>query len=190
MVFEITGLDELQREMRLLAYAAKALDGERTTLRFDPTDQSSVERAIADMRFAIDRKIAGYSHSAMVTNMAAELKQKYEADILSRAAAARLTNEANDMTNEPIDRTIFRQIENVVSDLRSSEYNTFDRHIKKLSRLLHSETLGPITDDLVRGVDLDAWIKAGEATQGGMVGSASLTWPSDLNEEFGLASSS
>jgi Predicted nucleotide-binding protein containing TIR-like domain len=186
VVFRITGLDELQRELKLLADAAAALDGELTTLRLDPMDQSSVERAIADVKLAIDRKIADYSHSAMVANMAAELKQKYEADILARAAAARLTSEASEMTGEPIDRTIFRQIENVVSDLRSSEYNTFDRHIKKLSRILHSETLQPITDELVRGVDLDGWIKAGEATQGGMVGSASLTWPSDPEEELGL----
>jgi hypothetical protein len=35
-------------------------------------------------------------------------------------------------------------------------------------------------------VDLDAWIKAGEATQGGMVGSATLEWPSDQREELGL----
>jgi len=186
MSFNITGLDELQREMRLFSEAAQALDGDLTTLRFDPLDQSSVERAIADMKLAIDLKLAGYSRSVMVANMAAELKQKYEAEILSRAAAARLTNEANAMANEPIEKSIFRQIENVVSDLRSSEYNTFDRHVKKLSRILHSDALGPITEDLVRGVDLDAWIAAGKATQGGMVGSASLTWPTDTREELGL----
>ncbi|TCU74885.1 putative nucleotide-binding protein with TIR-like domain [Bradyrhizobium sp. R2.2-H] len=186
MSIKITGLDEFQREMRLLAEAAEALDGELTTLRFNASDQTSVERAIADMRLAIDRKVAAYSHSSAVADMAAELKRKYEADILARAAAARLTNEANDVTNAPVDRTVFRQIENVVSDLRSSEYNTFDRHIKKLSRILHTETLAPITDELTRGVDLDAWIKAGEATQGGIVGSASLEWPKDTREELGL----
>lgn len=186
MSFNITGLDELQREMRLLAEAAEALNGDLASVQFDPTDQCSVERAIADMKLAIDRKLAGYSRSAMVANMAAELKQKYEAEILSRAAGARLANEANGMANEPIDKSIFRQIENVVGDLRSSEYNTFDRHVRKLSRILHSEALGPITDELVRGVDLDAWIAAGEATQGGMVGSASLAWPAEPREELGL----
>ena len=35
-------------------------------------------------------------------------------------------------------------------------------------------------------MDLDAWIEAGEATQGGMVGSASLEWPSDARQELGL----
>jgi hypothetical protein len=64
VVFKITGLDELQREMKLLADAAAALDGELTTLRFNPMDQSSVERAISDVELAIDRKIADYSHSA------------------------------------------------------------------------------------------------------------------------------
>jgi hypothetical protein len=57
-------------------------------------------------------------------------------------------------------------LENTVSDLHSAEYNTFGRHIKKLSRILHSETLEPISSSLIEGVDLDAWIKADKETQG------------------------
>ena len=90
------------------------------------------------------------------------------------------------MSSGPIDRTIFRQIENTVNDLRSAEHNTFGRHIKKLSRILHSETLEPISSALIEGVDLDAWIKAGEVTHSSMVGSATLEWPSDQREELGL----
>lgn len=119
MSFEITGLDDLEREMTLLAEVAEALDGDLATLSFDPADQTSVERAIADMKLAIDQKVAGFGRSAMVDGLVAQIKQQYEEEILSRAAAARLNKEANDMTNASIDQTIFRQIENTVSDFRS-----------------------------------------------------------------------
>ena len=89
------------------------------------------------------------------------------------------------MSSSRIDPSIFRQIENVINDLQSSDDNTFDRHIKKLSRLLHSPDLEPITKKLVEDIDLDAWIKAGEATQGGMVGTAKLDWPAETEKELG-----
>jgi len=186
MSFKITGLDDLQREMNLLSKVAEALDGELATLSFNPTDPTSVERAIADMRLAIDQKVSGFRSSATVDELVANLKQQYEEEILSRAAAARLDDEEQAVSNGSIDQTIFRQIENTISDLRSAEYNTFDRHIKKLSRILHSETLEPISSALTKGIDLDAWITAGENTQGGMVGSATLEWPSDSLKELGL----
>jgi hypothetical protein len=97
-----------------------------------------------------------------------------------------MKDERGAMNSGPIDRTIFRQIENTVSDLRSAEYNTFGRHIKKLSRILHSDTLEPVSSALIEDVDVNAWINAGEATQGGMVGSATLEWPSDQREQLGL----
>jgi predicted nucleotide-binding protein len=186
MSFSIKGLNDLQREAKLLADVAQALDGDLVQLSFDPGDQTSVERAIADMKLAIDQKVARFGTSAIVDELIAKTKRKFEKEILSRVAEARLNQEEDAMSNGSIDTAVFRQIENTVSDLRSAEYNTFDRHIKKLSRLLHSETLKAITDEITEGVDLDAWIKAGEATQGGMVGSASLDWPTDPLKELGL----
>jgi predicted nucleotide-binding protein len=185
MGFKIKGLDDLQREMTLLSQVAEALDGKLAAVNFDPHDQTSVERAIADMKLAIDQRVSGFGSSTMVDNLVAELKQKYEEDILARAAAARLTD-GDKTVGENVDQGIFRQIENTVNDLRSAEFNTFDRHIKKLSRLLHSGALEPISSALIADVDLDAWIKSGEATQGGMVGSATLEWPSDPQKELGL----
>lgn len=85
----------------------------------------------------------------------------------------------------PIDPAVFRQIENAIFDLQSSDFNNFDKHIKKLARLLHSPDLEAITSSLVDGIDIDAWIKSGEATQGGMVGTATLDWPADAAKELG-----
>ncbi|HAE54972.1 MAG: hypothetical protein CMI62_02975 [Parvibaculum sp.] len=89
------------------------------------------------------------------------------------------------MTKDNIDASVLRQIENTINDLRRAEYNTFDRHIKKLARLLHSESLDPITRKLAEGIDIDAWLEAGYATQGGMVGSATLDWPETTEQELG-----
>jgi hypothetical protein len=55
-----------------------------------------------------------------------------------------------------------------------------------VSSPLFDTSFGPAFGALIEGVDLDAWIEAGEATQGGMVGSASLEWPSDTRQELGL----
>lgn len=186
MGFKITGLDTFQREIDQMAEAVKALDGELVTLNFDPHDQTSIENAIAETRGSIDRKIVPYRGNPIVENIVSELKEKYEKEILDRAAEARSSNGGEEMPTEKIDQSIFRQIENTVSDLRRADYNTFDRHIKKLSRLIHSENLKAITSRLAAQVDLDAWIKEGEATQGGLVGSATLAWPADTDHELGL----
>lgn len=85
----------------------------------------------------------------------------------------------------PIDPTVFREIENAIFDLQSSDFNTFDKHIKKLARVLHSPGLEAVNTSLVDGIDLDAWIKSGEATQRGMVGTATLDWPADPAKELG-----
>jgi hypothetical protein len=84
-----------------------------------------------------------------------------------------------------IDPTMFRQIENAIFDLQSSDFNNFDKHVKKLARVLHSPDLEAVTSSLTDGIDIDAWIKAGEATQGGMVGTATLDWPADTASELG-----
>ena len=42
----------------------------------------------------------------------------------------------------PVDPATLQQINNAIFDLQSSDYNNFDKHIKKLSRLLHSTETG------------------------------------------------
>jgi predicted nucleotide-binding protein len=185
MVFKISGLDKLQKELNDASEASKALDGELTTLRYNPDDPSSVEAAIRQVEEAIDTKIAPYRGNAIVENMAEQLKEKYREEIFDAAAAARLEDQVKSVGSNKIDPAILRQIENAVTDLRSSEYTTFDRHVKKLARLLHSSELEPITSTLIQGIDLDAWIKAGEATQGGTIGSATLDWPGETEKDLG-----
>jgi len=185
--FKITGLDKLQNELDAASKASQALDGDLTTLRFDPENPSSVETAVRQVEEAIDAKIAPYRGNAIVENMAVQLKDKYRQQIFDRVAVARLEEQVKSVNPKEVDPTVLRQIENAVTDLRSSEYNTFDRHIKQLSRLLHLPELEPVTTTLTETVvDLDAWLEAGEATQGSMVGSATLDWPTEPKKVLGI----
>lgn len=182
----ITGLAKLQRDLEQASLASQALDGEIAALRFDPSDPTSVEAAISEMEEAIDHKVAPFSDSEIVRNMTAELKRKYRDQILSRAAEASAGREEKAAITPEIDQSMFRQIENTVVDLKRADFQTFDRHIRKLSRLLHSSDLEVITRDLIENVDLEAWLQAGLATQGGMAGSATLQWPSEPEKELGI----
>jgi hypothetical protein len=78
-----------------------------------------------------------------------------------------------------------RQIENAVTDLRNSDYQSFGKPFKKLSRLLHSPELEPLTAKLTEGIDLEGWLEAGRATQQAMIGTATLEWPSEHAKEVG-----
>lgn len=78
-----------------------------------------------------------------------------------------------------------RQINGAVLDLQNSEYNTYSRPLERLNRILTSEPLKGVTDDLKDGLDFDAFLA--DANSGGsMIGSANLNWPTDPEKELGL----
>lgn len=185
MGFKITGLDKLQKDLKDAEQAFRSLDGTILTLRFDPDEPASILAAIKRMESAIDEKAARYRGNVMVEAMAKKVKEHYRKLIEERAKEARSSNEG--MKEMATDATpiILRQIEDVVSDLKWSDRTSFNKHIKKLSRILHSPELNDITVSLTEGVDLDAWLSEGYATQGGMVGSAELEWPDDPKKELG-----
>jgi predicted nucleotide-binding protein len=177
-------LDDLQKQLSDAEKAFRSLDGTIAQLRFNPKEPASIQAAIGQMENAIDERIAPYRSNKLVQSVASQMKQKYREQIEERAARARAHPEATDMTSEGLP-DILRQIENTVSDLRWADRQSFARHIKKLSRLVHSQELNELTRDLTEGIDLKAWLAAGRATQGGMVGSAELEWPSDHKQELG-----
>ena len=73
---------------------------------------------------------------AIVPANGLERMRKYEAS-QCRKKKRRCLLGVKKVSKTPPGAINLQQIENVVTDLRSSEYTTFDRHIKKLSRLLH-----------------------------------------------------
>jgi hypothetical protein len=167
MSIKITGLDQLQRQLEEAGKAFQALDGEIAAVRFDPADPVSVEAAVAQVEDAIDAKIAPYRGNAMVENVAAQMKEKYREQILDRAAEAHSSPESQSTDMPTPTTTILSQIQNTLADLRAADYNTYERHIKKLSRTLHAPELDGITRKLTEGIDLENWLAAGFSTQAG-----------------------
>ena len=94
MGIKITGLDQLQRQLKDASNALQALDGEISSVRFNPDDPASIETAVAQLEEAIDVKIAPYRGNAMVENIAAQMKEKYREQLLDRAAEARSSRES------------------------------------------------------------------------------------------------
>ena len=83
-------------------------------------------------------------------------------------------------------KSALQELNNAVLDLQASDYNTYVRPLTRLSEILASDDLKAITDELKAGVDFGAFLAA--ANKGGsMVGSASLNWPTNREEELGLS---
>lgn len=74
---------------------------------------------------------------------------------------------------------LFDQINNAVLDLQASHYQTYDRHIKTLGRLLSHPDLADINETLTNPLNLDNFLDKTHASEGGMIGSDKLEWPED-----------
>ena len=81
--------------------------------------------------------------------------------------------------------TALADMNNAILDLQQADYNTFERPLKKLANALNAEALKEVNDALKAAVDFDSFV-AGSNQGGSMLGSASLEWPDDKEQEFGL----
>lgn len=90
----IKGLDGLVRKMKELEKATAALDGEITSVGFDPHDPQSIELAIRQMEAAIDERVGDYSKNDMVQGIVIEMKERYRQAILERAATGRMEGQS------------------------------------------------------------------------------------------------
>lgn len=81
---------------------------------------------------------------------------------------------------------IFKQINNTVLDLQASNYQTFERHIKKLAQLLARDELSDINKTLISGLDLDDFLERSPEYQGSFAGTGRLDWPTSEVECLGL----
>jgi len=83
-------------------------------------------------------------------------------------------------------RGLLEQLDRTVSDLRVSDYRSFERHIGKLNRLLHAPGLAEMAEPLIAQVNVDGWVAEGRERMSGMVGSGKLEWPAEQTRELGL----
>lgn len=92
-MFKIDGLDKLQRDLKRAQDALAELDGDLGSVSFNPEDPASIDQAIAAMVRIIDDRIAGYEDSEIIGSLAEEMKERYRAMILEKAAEARLQDD-------------------------------------------------------------------------------------------------
>ena len=94
-MLKIEGLDKLQRQLEDAQAAFSEIDGELGTVRFDPHDPASIERAVQDMTRIVDERVGRYASNSIVGPLVAEMKDRYREAIIEKAAAERLKSEAH-----------------------------------------------------------------------------------------------
>jgi hypothetical protein len=159
---KITGLDKLQRQLREAEQAGRDLNGILAEVAFNPGDPSSVESAIAEARQAVDRRVGRYSGNPLVDQIAEAAKANFEQRLFERVEEWKLANPVIGTDKMTPTEIALKEVRDAVSDLRRADYQTFDRHAQKLSRLLSTAPLDEISNPLTKDIDLEDWLKAGE----------------------------
>ena len=81
---------------------------------------------------------------------------------------------------------LFEQINAAVLDLQASEYQSYERPLRRLDQLLDHPDLEPANRLLSEGLDLQAFLDESEKTGGGMSGSHRLVWPDEPTQQLGM----
>ena len=81
---------------------------------------------------------------------------------------------------------LLKKIDNTVLDLQASHFQTYEKILQKLARLLRHDELKAYNEKLLQNVSLDEFLKKSFESQGGMVGSASLEWSDNDDENLAL----
>lgn len=187
MTFEIKGLGVLVKTMDETQEALELLGQDFATIEYNAHDAASVEAALRAADQAISERLDRFRGNAFVDQIATGMRREFENMILEHVANARISQGGTtNMHDQNGAISILRQIENAVLDLRGADYQTFDNGIEKLSHLVNDPALSQINAELQENIDLAAWLEEGEATQGGMVGSAKLRWPREPQRELGM----
>lgn len=95
-MFEIRGMNKLQRELDQAQRALDELDGELVTVQFDPHDPASIEAAIQSVCKIIDSRVGQYTANPIVGPLINQMKESYRDNIVQKAAAARLQVDENE----------------------------------------------------------------------------------------------
>ncbi|MEM7006685.1 MAG: nucleotide-binding protein [Pseudomonadota bacterium] len=80
---------------------------------------------------------------------------------------------------------LFRQLNNAVLDLQGADYQSFARPLSRIGKILASDDLAQINEELTKDLNLDGFLKKSDETGGSMVGSATLVWPDEDKEILG-----
>lgn len=178
----IKGLSKFQKELERLSKLSNSLDGASAEVQFEPNDPASVEQAIFDAEMQVlaqlERTGTGVWSDAVVAGIGTNIRES----ILESARLQQLEyGGEGDMQDD-----VFERIRDVISDLQSSESASWSGHWRQLALALNREELREYNERLVQGVNFEQFFRDSAATAGSFVGSASLVWPDDRNQQLGL----
>lgn len=84
------------------------------------------------------------------------------------------------------DLDVFEQLRHATLDLQGADYQTYEKPLKRVCKLLRGPGLAEVNRDLTNSVDLEKFLRESEATGGSMVGSHRPAWPDDDREQLGI----
>ncbi|BEM42834.1 hypothetical protein ACIF2R_08375 [Serratia marcescens] len=91
-MLKITGLDKLQKELKVAQLALSELDGNLGTVHFDPQDPASIENAIHKINQIVDERVSQYSSNSIIGPLAEQMKQAYRENLIQKATEFRIKN--------------------------------------------------------------------------------------------------
>ena len=98
-MFEIKGLDQLNKTLSELGKVTDELEGELGTIQFDAESAESIELAIVEMENMVDKKFENYASNPVAIDMANGIKAEYRKMIINSASEARIQTDSEEDEN-------------------------------------------------------------------------------------------
>ncbi|WP_367110832.1 hypothetical protein [uncultured Psychrobacter sp.] len=98
-MFEIKGLDQLNKTLSELGKMTDELEGELGSIQFDAESAESIELAIVEMENMVDKKFENYASNPVATDMADGIKAAYRQIIIDKASEARIQADSEENKN-------------------------------------------------------------------------------------------
>ena len=98
-MFEIKGLDHLNKTLSELGKVTGELEGELGSIQFDAENAESIELAIVKMENMVDKKFENYASNPVAIDMADGIKAAYRQMIIDKASEARIQADSEENEN-------------------------------------------------------------------------------------------
>ena len=98
-MFEIKGLDQLNKILSELGKVTGELEGELGSIQFDAESAESIELAIVEMENMVDKKFENYDSNPVAIDMADGIKAECRQMIVDKASEARIQADSEENKN-------------------------------------------------------------------------------------------
>ena len=98
-MFEIKGLDQLNKTLSELGKVTDELEGELGSIQFDAESAENIELAIVEMENMVDKKFENYASNPMAIDIANGVKAAYRQMIVDKASEARIQADSEENKN-------------------------------------------------------------------------------------------